>query len=128
MMSQQRVSWAKHTVLLTAAFLLLAPEILAGEHVRAADNPTAPTPRPAAPVTIARRFTPPVAVVVVPVTVSVAVTPPAKPAAEEVYVDLRGPDGQRRTFSVEGGPGAIRTQPVMVLRPGQSVTVRLALK
>ena len=128
MMSQHCVSWVKQAVLLTAALLLLAPEVLAGEHVRAAGSPKAAPPPTATPVTVARGFAQPVAVVVVPVTISVAVTKPAKPAAEEVYVDLRGPDGQSRTFSVEGGPGAIRTQPVMVLHPGQSVTVRLALK
>jgi hypothetical protein len=68
-----------------------------------------------------------VTVAVVPVAITVAVTKPAQPRPEPVYVDLRGPDGQVRRFAVEGGREVIRTQPVMVLRPGQSVTVQVAV-
>ena len=68
---------------------------------------------------------PPVRVAPPPrMTVSVAVTPPAaQPAGGPVVVNLRGPDGQVRRFPVEGGAKAIETTQI-VIRPGQSVTIR----
>jgi hypothetical protein len=65
---------------------------------------------------------------VAPVTISVVVTEPVRPATEQMRVDLRGPDGQVRSFALEGGRDAIQSQPVVVLRPGESVTIRLAAK
>lgn len=125
-MSQRGVSLVKRAALFFAAWLFLVPQALAGEHVRAASSsPTSPQPAPAPS---ARVWSRPVTFAVVPVTISVAVTKPAQPASEQVYVDLRSPDGRRRTFTVEGGPSAIQTQPVLVLRPGQSVTIRLVAK
>ena len=56
--------------------------------------------------------------------VSVIVTTPVQPTAAPVYVDIRGPDGQVRRFPVEGGRAAIQAAPAVVLRPGQSVTIR----
>jgi hypothetical protein len=61
------------------------------------------------------------------VALSVTVEVPAQPAKEPVYVDLRGPDGQVRRFLVEGGREAIQYRQV-TLRPGESVTIRLAAK
>jgi hypothetical protein len=58
---------------------------------------------------------------------SVVVTVTAQPAAEPFSVDLRGPDGQVRSFQVEGGREAI-TYRQTTLRPGQSVTIRLAAR
>jgi hypothetical protein len=126
MISQHRISLVKRAVLFTTAFLLLAPQVLAGEHVRSANQ--SPSPAQPTPGIVPRVLPRPVTVAWTPVTISVAVTRPATPAPGEVLVDLRSPDGQRRTFSVEGGPSAIQTQPVLVLRPGESITIRLAAK
>jgi hypothetical protein len=59
------------------------------------------------------------------VTLSVVVTPAPRPAVAPYYVDLRGPDGQVRRFPVEGGRAAIQAPPVVVLRPGETLTLRL---
>jgi hypothetical protein len=52
----------------------------------------------------------------------------AVPAVQQetavVSVDLRGPDGEVRNFPLEGGREVIQTRKVIV-RPGESVTVRL---
>jgi hypothetical protein len=49
----------------------------------------------------------------------------AAPAARPLsLVDLRGPGGEVRRFAVEGGPEVIQVPSVIVLRPGQSVTIR----
>jgi hypothetical protein len=106
----------KRGVLLAAALLLVAPEAPAGPHVVAGRQTPQPQPAPAAvPVPVVRAA--PQSLVL-----SVVVTPP-QPAAEPLTVDLRGPDGQVRRFVVEGGLDAIQYAPV-VLRPGQSVTLR----
>jgi hypothetical protein len=64
---------------------------------------------------------------VAPAPMSIAVTVPARPATEPVYVDLRGPDGQVRSYLVEGGQEAIQYRQIAV-RPGGSVTIRLAAR
>jgi hypothetical protein len=117
------VPFVKEVVLLGATFLLLVPQVLAGEHVRAGDRPTGQTQPASAPVARAA----PVTIAVAPVTISVAVTTPSKLATDQVYVNLRGPDGQLRRFPIEGGRGAIQSPPVVVLRPGQSVTIHMAV-
>jgi hypothetical protein len=110
------VSWLKGAGLATAA-LLLAPPVLAGggggtyhstSRVVARSGP-APAPSVVAPA-VARP-------------VSVVVTIPPQPAKKPVYVNLRGPDGEARRFLVEGGRAAIQYRQ-LVLRPGQSVTIR----
>jgi hypothetical protein len=58
---------------------------------------------------------------------SVVVTVPAQPTTEPVYVDIRGPDGQVRSYEVEGGREAIQYRQVVV-RPGGSVTIRLVAR
>src|SRR5262249_34698982 len=59
-----------------------------------------------------------------PVTIAVSVAEPPQTATESAYVNLRGPDGQLRRFAVEGGREALSSR-VGVLRPGESVTIRL---
>jgi hypothetical protein len=75
-----------------------------------------------------RSTQPPTASVVRPVatrmTISITKATASAPAREPVYVTLRGPDGQTRRFAVEGGPAAIEPVQAVVLRPGQSVTIR----
>jgi hypothetical protein len=111
--------FVKGAVLL-AALLVAAPQVLAGGRVYAGRATPSSQPAPAPVVRTAP--------VVVPVTVSVVVTEPARSATEQMRVDLRGPDGQLRSFALEGGRDAIQSQPVLVLRPGQSLTIRLAAK
>jgi hypothetical protein len=113
-MGRQRVGLVKAAALV-AAFLLMAPRLLAGggQPVRAGDHSgVRPQAAPA-----------PVRSVAAPVTVSLTLAAPAEPA----YVNLRGPDGQLRRFAVEGGPEAVSTR-VIVLRPGDSLTIQLAAK
>src|SRR5262249_8422269 len=98
------------TVLLAAALLLTAPPVLAGPAYRAGNRTTTPSQPAAAPVARAA------------VTLAVVVES-TQPVREPLYVDLRGPDGLVRRFPVEGGREAIRTQPAVVLSPGQSLTI-----
>jgi hypothetical protein len=58
-----------------------------------------------------------------PVVITVSTTPAPRPAADPVYVDLRGPDGQLRRFPVTGGHDAIQS-PTIVLHPGQTVNIQ----
>jgi hypothetical protein len=102
----RRITWGAASGLA----LLLAPALLAGEHVRGGST----SQRPAQPAP---------AVAVRPAAVSIVVAPPAPVVEEPLTVDLRGPDGQIRRFPVEGGRAAIQTTQV-VLRPGESVTIR----
>jgi hypothetical protein len=111
-MTRRRVSFVRAASMAAALFLLAAPLVRAGEHVRAAPPP--PAPSQPAPVSVAR---------VAPVVVSVVVTPAPRPAVEPVTVAVRGPDGQVRRFPVEGGRAAIRTREV-ILRPGEAVTIQ----
>jgi hypothetical protein len=66
--------------------------------------------------------TAPAAVPVQPVQVSITV--PAAVAPDTAFAAIRGPDGQLRYFPVEGGRQGLQTR-VIVVRPGESVTVQL---
>jgi hypothetical protein len=60
--------------------------------------------------------------------VTISVTPaatPGTPAPESATISLRGPDGQLRRFAVEGGTAELSSR-VIVLRPGESLTIRLS--
>jgi hypothetical protein len=107
----------KGAALAAATLLLIAPQVHAGPAVRAGDahNAMQPSPPP--------QLVPVIQVVQVPVLVSVAVTVVPQPAVESVQVNLRGPGGELRRFPVEGGRQAIQYEQI-VLRPGQSVTIR----
>jgi hypothetical protein len=116
-MSPRCLACAKPALPCVVVLLLVAPHLVAGEHVRsgswlATRVPTAPAPvvRPAARAPS------------VSVSTSVTVIVPAQPAREQVYVQLRGPDGKVRRFPVEGGREAIQVRQV-VLRPGESLTI-----
>jgi hypothetical protein len=58
------------------------------------------------------------------VTLSVVMAAPSRPEPESVVANLRGPDGKVRQFPLEGGRDAIQAPPQVVLRPGESVTIR----
>jgi hypothetical protein len=100
------------------AALVAATQALAGEHVRAGHAVI--TQSQPAPVVAARAAAS-------TVTVSLAVPAQVPAPSEPAYISLRGPDGQVRRFAVEGGSEALATR-VVVLRPGESVTIRLAAK
>lgn len=57
----------------------------------------------------------------VPQQMTVAVTAPETP---QFAVDIRGPQGETRTFPVAGGPQAIQVRRY-VLQPGEQMTIRL---
>ncbi len=95
-----------------AALLLLAGPGLAGEHVRAA-RPAA-VPSSAVPVPVVR--------VIPSTTISVTTSTPTQGNNDAAYINLRGPDGQLRRFPVEGGAAQMASR-VIVLRPGQSLTI-----
>jgi hypothetical protein len=115
-MSCRGVVFVKQIALLAAVLLLFVPQALAGPPFRAASRPVVLSPLPTTPVTHLARPT---------AAASVVLTVPAPAAADAVYVDLRGPDGQVRRFPLEGGRAAIQVQEV-VLRPGSSVTIQWA--
>jgi hypothetical protein len=119
-MKWKALSAAGATALLAAVGLLSPQVALAGEHVRGGDVVgaaySAPRPSPPAYTQVARPAG-------VRVAVSVVRPAPPRPAQAPLYVNLRGPDGQTRRFLVEGGRAAIES-PQVVLRPGQSVTIR----
>jgi hypothetical protein len=98
-----------------AAFVLAVPSLLAGDRVHAG-NQTVPRSQTVA-------YSSP-RVASAPVTIAVVVAEPAAAANEETYINLRGPDGQMRRFAVEGGREALSSR-VVVLRPGESLTIRL---
>jgi hypothetical protein len=98
--------------MMLAGVLAMAPRALAGEHVRAG-HPVAARSQPA-PVVVVRPAAP----------VTISVTPTAPAENDAAYISLRGPDGQVRRFAVEGGAEAVSTR-VVVLRPGESLTIRL---
>jgi hypothetical protein len=99
---------------LLAGLLVTAPRLLAGEHVRAGHQ-TTPRPQPTTAVVVR-----PAA----PVTISLTPGAPVPAGGEAAYISLRGPDGQVRRFAVEGGAEEISSR-VIVLRPGESLTIRL---
>jgi hypothetical protein len=111
-MSYRRVPCLKGAGLAAAA-LLLAPPVLAGGGGGTYHSARQVVARPA-PAVVAPALARPV---------SVVVTIPPQPAKKPVYVTLRGPDGEVRRFLLEGGRAAIQYRQV-VLRPGQSVTIR----
>ena len=111
-MSIRSVGFVRAAALAGAAVLLAGAGLRAGDVFRAAKPPT---PRPAKTTERVIRPAEPVAVIVEPVTPVVS---------EQVYVRLRGPDGQVRSYPIEGGRSAV-TYTNLVLHPGQSVTIRL---
>jgi hypothetical protein len=116
-MSWRSISLVKKTVLAAATFLLVVPQALSGDATHAPDaRPTTRHPSVSVPV---------VQLIPIPMAVSVVVTIAPRPARGSTQVNLRGPDGQRRRFTLEGGRAAIQYQQ-FVLRPGQSVTIRWA--
>jgi hypothetical protein len=111
-MSWRRVPFVKGAVLAAAAFLLMAPQVLAGPATRAGSRTvTPPQPSPATAVRVA----PPA------ITIALVVEPP-RATTKPLTVGLRGPDGQVRRFPVEGGREAIQVRSV-ILRSGESVTI-----
>jgi hypothetical protein len=112
-MSCRSVSSVKGVLLLAAACLVTASQVSAGDRVHAPNHPATEAQPPSASRVVAQ-----------PATFAVVVTAVARLAPEPFYVKLRGPDGQVRRFTVEGGREAIRYQPAVVLRPGQSVTIQ----
>jgi hypothetical protein len=103
---------------LLAALLLTAPQALAGEHVRAARQPSTPPQPPPAPV---------VRVAVPPVTITLTALAAVQAATETASINLRGPDGQLRRFPVEGGAAEMPSR-VVILRPGESLTIQWTAK
>jgi hypothetical protein len=100
-----------------ALFLLMAPQVLAG--VVHTGNQSTSRPAPAS----ASAPRP----VVTSVTVAVTVTTPTQPAPQPAYLSLRGPDGRVRRFALEGGADALSSR-VVILRPGESLTIPLAAR
>jgi hypothetical protein len=115
-MSCRTVVAVKAAVLSAAALLLMAPQGLAG--VVHTGNQSKPQPAPVR----AAASRPAVA----PVTIAVSVAEAQESEKETASVNLRGPDGQLRRFAVEGGREALSSR-IVVLRPGESVTVRLTV-
>jgi hypothetical protein len=115
-MSGRSVFFVMGAALIAVVMLGPVPPVLAGPQYHAPQptyQPLPPAPPPPTPHWGAST-----------VSVSVAVNPTPRPAPEPYYVNIRGPDGQVRRFPVEGGPAAIQSPSVVVLRPGQSVTIR----
>ncbi len=113
-MSWRRISMLKGAALLTLALAPLGSCAVAGEHVRAGDQPTIrsqPAPVPA------------IHSVQLPRTVAVVVATPSQLLPPTMNVSVRGPDGQPRQFPVEGGTAAIHYRQV-ILHPGDMLTIR----
>jgi hypothetical protein len=104
--------------LASAATLAGVAVLLAGGWSRAGDVFHTAKPSTTRPATPTDRTTHPVEAV------GVTVAPATRVVSEQVYVRLRGPDGQVRSYPIEGGRSAI-TYTNVVLSPGQSVTIRL---
>ena len=115
-MSRYASRIVKHAVLFAAALLITAPTALAGDRVHAGKQTTSAQNAPAVVTKAAMQS----------IVLSVVTTKAPQPANERAFVDLRGPDGQVRRFPVEGGPEAIEVSR-LVLRPGQTLTIHLAL-
>jgi hypothetical protein len=113
-MSWPNVCLVKGTVLAAAALLYLSASVQAGDRVHSGDRTVSYGSQVAvhAPAPV----TPPRAV-------SLLVTWPVTQAPEAFRVTLHGPDGQPRTFPVEGGRAAIQFRQV-ILRPGESLAIR----
>jgi hypothetical protein len=112
-MAQRRLSFGKG-VRLIAALLLLTSSVLAGDRVHS-PSPPPPEPKPTpAPVVYHTQ----------PVTITIDVEKSAQPMKDSLTVRLRGPDGQVRRYPVEGGWKSIQIARPVVLRPGQTITIR----
>jgi hypothetical protein len=98
---------------LATFFLLMAPAAQAGDRVLSTERPAI---RPQAPIVSSDHLNKRLEAI------SLAVSVARPVPTEAVSVELVGPDGQKRRFSVEGGRDAIVYQQV-VLHPGQSVTI-----
>ena len=117
-MSWRNVPFLKEAVLIAAACLPMAPRVLAGDVYHAPRRSTTPSrPEPAPVVRVLPR----------PVTLAVVLPTSPQAAPEPVYVYLRGPDGSMRLFPMEGGRDAIWS-PQVVLRPGESLTIRWIIR
>jgi hypothetical protein len=114
-MSWRYVAFVTKAALLVAALLLAVPQVRAGDRDHAA-KPTAPRPQPV-PIPVVRAMPQSMAV-------SVVVTMPVQPSKEQLYVNLRGPDGQVRRFPVESR-AAIQYRKVIV-HAGETLTIRWA--
>jgi hypothetical protein len=113
-MSLRAIQLTRAAILSLGAVLLAGTGLQAGDRALTTSHAVAqPAPAPSP------RFLPPPE----PFTITLAVTPPV--AKEPVFVQLRGPDGNVRSFPLEGGRDAI-TYSSVVLRPGQSLTIHLA--
>jgi hypothetical protein len=112
----KRALFMKGAVLLGG--MLLAAPTLAGDRVHSPTPPRATAQAAPAPAPVVRgRYQ--------PVSISL-VTPAAAPQGQQVAprtVRLRGPDGEVRSYQVEGGPEAIQYVRPVVLRSGQSITI-----
>jgi hypothetical protein len=99
-----------------AVFVLSSATADGGEHVRSGSATTTRYSPPASvPAPVVRAA---------PMRMTILVSSPApQPEKGPLEVNLRGPDGQVRRFPVEGGAASIQWTQV-VIRPGQSVTIR----
>jgi hypothetical protein len=114
-MSLRAIQLTRAAILSLGAVLLAGSGLQAGDRALTTSHPVAQPATQPAPAPSPRFLPPPE-----PFTITLAVTPPV--AKEPVFVQLRGPDGNVRSFPLEGGRDAITYSPV-VLRPGQSLTM-----
>jgi hypothetical protein len=91
--------------------------VLAGERAHTVNRPTI---RPA----LAAVTAPSTRTTSASETITVSVAAPKRAGPGTDYVELVGPDGQTRRFSLEGGADAIEYTRV-VLRPGQTLNIHL---
>ncbi len=108
----------------TAAVLAAAICLASASPARAGDRVHAAVP------TVSRTVSPVVSLVrplLLPVTISITPVAAIPASDERGIISLRGPDGQVRHFPVEGGAEAFSRR-VIVLRPGDSVTIQLAAR
>jgi hypothetical protein len=115
-MSCHHIPLIRRVALVAAAFLLLAPAVMAGG--RYGNGSGWATTSHA----MVRPASPQPAVLSVPRQTGVSATVTMRQAEPPFYAVLRGPDGQTRRFPVEGGRASI-TYTQVVVHPGQSVTI-----
>ena len=115
-MSRHVFRFVKHTVLLSAALLNSTPSSVAGDRVHAGRKVATSQTTPAVVTTAAQQ----------PIVLSIGTRKATETSTTKTFVDLRGPDGQIRRFPVEGGPEVIEVRR-LVLRPGDSVTIQIAV-
>jgi hypothetical protein len=114
-----RFPFVRGAVLVAAALVLSAPPVLGGDRVHSSNRQAVQSQ----PAPVAHR----VVLSAESVALSVTLTTESEVVGEPAYVTLRGPDGQLRRFPVEGGAGAVPAR-IVVLRPGESVSIRVAAK